>query len=1010
MHDDESGDITVARRLISAATLAATAALSMVALGGAASPAGASAGAVRVAPALAGASRGGAVVVWLKTQHANINLRTHGPARVADTRSDQRWLVSDIKAHGGTKIVQITAPSAVAATISAAEVARLRKNPNVAKIVPDGTVAVATGIAHTDKAPPADLSPKLCPTNPAKPLHEPEALSDVHASSDNPNAPDEANSIATGKGVIVANEGINELAGNPNFQRKDGTHVVLDAPDYTADDSDGEFYGDASSIAAQGTVTYDFSKELPFSGLPTGCTFTLIGDAPGASLVDTSLIDTPPSSNGTILESDAEVAAGIDNAVGTLHADVISESYGYSNRPGSYATHYAANDAAVAAGVTVTVSSGDSGASGTVSSPASDPLVIEVGATNTLRENAQAYGYTKWTNDNITPLSSGGATPNNKLPDIVAPGYGGEAACSFSGSDCPSNTVTEAFGGTSQSCPIVAGAAADVIQAYRDSHNGSSPTPLLVKQILTSTATDVDSPADEQGAGTLDVYAAVRAAQQMPGTTGIGTSSDSPELVDTSGTQLDLTGAAGTTSTQPVTLYNASNKKQTVTGKFRQLGAYSQIGNTVSEPVSAPDPSLPVPAEGALAATPVTFKVPRGLSRMQTSMIWPDPTNGAILAYDLIDPHGALTQISYDFGTPSTRVGRLGSVPDIGNTEVADPVPGTWTAVIRWANGRSHLQEPPNVPGTYTGNLSFRVMGANFSSSKATGPVAIAANSSATVQVPVTFPNTPGDHAESVQFTSNRGETLSLPVERRTLVDPSVKHGKFTTVITGTVGRGIGQISTYNVDVPAGESNMTVEFATPDASADNPMTFYLLNPSQQIVAEDATPTTTLQGADATTPTAKAALVVPNPVAGRWEIDVELNLTTSGQEFTQNVDGTLAFNTSQVSVISGLPTSPTTTISPSAPVAVNVNVTNTSGVGRSFSLASTAGDLSGGAAASPVYLSAGASAQLTTTIVPIAAPGTVVTGTLNVVSNTSTTARNLTTQVFGQFPYTYTAAA
>lgn len=290
-------------------------------------------------------------------------------------------------------------------------------------------------------------------------------------------------------------------------------------------------------------------------------------------------------------------------------------------------------------------------------------------------------------------------TPNNKRPDFVAPGYGGEAACNLLGSDCPTNTSTEAFGGTSQSCPIVAGAAADVIQAYRDTHGGTSPTPLMVKQILTSTAADVDSPADQQGAGTLNIYAGVRAAQQLPGSTVLGTGSDSPGLVDTSGTQLDLTCSAGTTSTQPVTLYNAANKPQRVTSRFRHLRAYSQIGYRYRTG-QRPDPSLPVPAEGAQAAAPVTFTVPRGLSRLQTSMIWPDSSNGAILSYDLIDRHGALTQISYDYGTPSTRVGRNGTVPDIGNTEVADPVPGTWTAVIRWANGRSHLQEPPNVPGT----------------------------------------------------------------------------------------------------------------------------------------------------------------------------------------------------------------------------------------------------------------------------------------------------------------------
>ena len=156
---------------------------------------------------------------------------------------------------------------------------------------------------------------------------------------------------------------------------------------------------------------------------------------------------------------------------------MISESYGYTPQPGEYSVFYAANDAAVAAGVTVVVSSGDSGVSGTVSSPATDPLVIAVGATNTLRLTAQAYGYDGWTNNDITPLSSGGTAPNNRVVDLVAPGYGGEAACSPIGSDCPTNTLTEAFGGTSESCPLVAGAVADVIQAYADTHNGASRAP-----------------------------------------------------------------------------------------------------------------------------------------------------------------------------------------------------------------------------------------------------------------------------------------------------------------------------------------------------------------------------------------------------------------------------------------------------------------------------------------------------------------------------------------------------
>jgi hypothetical protein len=878
-------------RLALAAT-AFAAGLSLTVAGGAGAYA-APAPAASLAPAEYGADAGGAVIVVLADQHSDLKLKAQGAARTSATRADQRSIVADIKAQGGSDIRQLVSVNAVAAHLSAAAVKQLRADPAVSEILPDATITVQPG-STTPKAKPAKIDPALCPADPAKPFTEPEALSVVRASSDDPKAGPEGNDIATGKGVIVANDGINELAGNPNFIRKDGTPVVLDAPDPTADDSDGEYYGDASSIAGQGTVVYDYSKELPYSGLPSGCTFTIKGVAPDASLVDSSVIDTPPSgSAGAVQQSESEVVAGIDNAVVNEHADIISESYGYTPRPGRYAVFYAANDAAIAAGVTVVVSSGDSGVSGTVSSPATDPLAIAVGATNTLRLNAQATGYTKWTNNNITPLSSGGTAPNNRVVDLVAPGYGGEAACNPNGSDCPENTQTEAFGGTSESCPIVAGAAADVIQAYADSHHGAKPTPALVKQILTSTATDIGAPADEQGAGLLNVAAAVRAAQQEPGTTAVqhgkGKPADASSLVVHSPTQLDVTAPAGT-SAQSVTLFNTSAKDTEVSAAYRSLSTPAQFGRTVTEPVSAPDPSLPVPAQGAQAAAPISFTVPKGLDRLDADMLIPDPANSTILSFTLVDPKGALTQISYDYGTPPTRAGRTGTVSNIQHVEVTAPVPGRWKALVLWANGRAHLQEPPNVPGTFTGDISFRTTGQHYVTSPAAHPVRIKAHSSAVVPLKVAMPAAPGDHPESVQFTAANGASTSLPVARRTLI-PS-QGGPFDTTITSSVGRQVGQISTYDLDVPAGKQDLDVDFTTPDASADNPMTFWLLDPSGTVVQQvAATPATDASGATI----AAAHLVAPSPAAGRWEIDVELNLTTSGKEFTQLVHGVVGYD-------------------------------------------------------------------------------------------------------------------
>lgn len=88
-----------------------------------------------------------------------------------------------------------------------------------------------------------------------------------------------------------------------------------------------------------------------------------------------------------------------------------------------------------------------------------------------------------------------------------------------------------------------------------------------------------------------------------------------------------------------------------------------------------------------------------------------------------------------------------------------------------------------------------------------------------------------------------------------------------------------------------------MHFSTPDASADNPFTYRLLNPAGQVVQRVSAP---VAGPDGT-PVNDVTLVATNPAAGRWEIDVELNLTTSGKEFTQTVAGSVAYD--QVAAVS-----------------------------------------------------------------------------------------------------------
>jgi len=82
------------------------------------------------------------VIVWLKDQHANLNLRTQSQQRIAAAHADQASLVADITAHGGTNVRQLVSVNAVAADLSADEVQRLRTDAAVMQIVPDSEVTV----------------------------------------------------------------------------------------------------------------------------------------------------------------------------------------------------------------------------------------------------------------------------------------------------------------------------------------------------------------------------------------------------------------------------------------------------------------------------------------------------------------------------------------------------------------------------------------------------------------------------------------------------------------------------------------------------------------------------------------------------------------------------------------------------------------------------------------------------------------------------------------------------
>jgi hypothetical protein len=932
------------------------------------------------------------VVVVFDNQLTNLPAnRAHRHARQAAAASMQAPLLAQLKQVGATHITALSLLNAVAATMPAAEARALSHTAGVKSVVPDATIIIGDGASYNTKTVPASQVRKsaipsaaadgqqLCNTSPSKPLVEPEALTSIHAT--------QANKIATGRGVIVGNVDANSLAGNLNMIRPNGQHVIIDAPHPNENSFSDEFNGDVSTIAAQGTVVYTYASQLPFSNFPANCSFRIKGDAPGASLVSTGFFN-DTNSHGQVVAPESQVIAGLQQAVNE-GVNVVSESYGFGAVPGANADLIEpTNVAMVQAGIVVVESAGDSGSSGTVEAPADNPDVIDAAGTNDLRLLAQADGYTKgWEDNNMTTLSSGGTAPNGAVVDLAAPGYLALAVAGIHGQPSPA-LPTEAFGGTSESAPFISGAAADVIQAYRDTHGGASPTPAQVKEILTSTATDIGAESDQQGAGLVNIYAAVEAARQMPGTT--QADSTTPELVNNP-TQLDVQGAAGSTVSSSVTLYNASSASEKVTGTYRALGSETSLGAPVTENVSAPSP--PFPAQGATAAAPITFKVPKGVSVLDADMRWPDPTNSDanILDFLLTDPAGRVAQQSYDYGAaefvPCPAGG--GCSPDIQHSTVEHPMAGTWTAQILWANGRGHVQSPPDTPGPYTGTVTFQASGQNFTTSPASAPVTIKAHSWATVPLSIALPQAPGDAPESVQFTGSGGLESSVPIARRTLI-PSA-GGSFAATLTSSVSRGPGQIKTFFVNVPPGEMDLDVSLNAPDFAPDDPVYYYLFSPANlsylgpehlrfEFTAVDATPTSG-------NPTGNASLIAPDPQPGLWEIDVMQGATTDGTRFSQTVTGNLAYNQLKPVTETGLPTSKSTIVDSGSSVPITVKVTNTTNHNGFFVLSPSGNDITGGNTTTPEELAPGATGTLTATLSPTAAAGTKVKGTLSVLEST-----------------------
>lgn len=837
--------------------------------------------------------------------------------------SRQAEALDRLTSVGARVLVRDTALGAATVRATTGQLRSFESDPLVWSVLPDtlvpGPPTLPIAPLRASLGAPGTPAHAPCGTA-AKPQLNPEALGNIHATGSDTEGYD-------GAGVTVAFLADGYDPANPDLARnaafatasspagaRVGVSVNFGGDPARSATGGAEAMGDAASIAAQANQVYELNRYVGRAHpLRAHCDIRIQGDAPGASLLGLNVFGERNSATASA------IVQAIDYAV-AHGAGVINESFGFNDFPDSSVNIVRqADEAAVAAGVTVVVSSGDAGPDNTMGDPSTDPEVLSVGATTTYRAYAQlTYGGINalsstagYLDNNISSFSSGGIAQDGKTVSLVAPGDLGWSLCATPRrfEECGGLGV-QLFGGTSESAPLTAGAAADVIEAYERSHRGAAPSPALVMQILTSTAQDVSAPAVQQGAGMLDVAAAVRLATSTQGTT----LASPPGGVLTS-PQANLLGDPSSAQTTPIDLTNTSTSATTVELSTRTLvPERTNHGTTiVRDERSSRDPRFRDSQGQECVYQRGTFDVAPGTARIQLQAAFGAAQGFGFLEASLFSPTGQLAAYSIPQG-----------FANYADLEVARPHAGRWTIVFF-----DETDAPRTVLTVHWVETSF-----DFATEGTVTPssVTLEPDASSAVALDVTMPSTPGDTGLAV-VVQEGGARTTIPVTLRTEVPLGTRGGTFSGELTGGNGRGgaPGQSNTYVFDVPPSTRDLDVGLAM----ASNPVNrhieigdefgAFLIDPSGQTVAYGVNASLSSKGTFGIAYSRFCNLYAVAPQAGRWQLELLWFQPLDGWATSIPFTGSVEFDT--VSVSSNLPDAASAHV-PTAGAAFSVHVRNT----------------------------------------------------------------------------------